>query len=158
MQFESSLQHWGIKGMKWGIRRYQNKDGSLTPAGRKRYSDTNSEPLVKKAASTSQKKSGSSNKVSTEKEKPKKGYETMSDAELELAVRRLELEKRYRSAAPKPDDPLIPSGKTFMRRIVNNSVVPAIEQAAKNSLAKALEKGFDSILSKAVNSSSGSKK
>lgn len=31
------LRHHGIKGMRWGIRRYQNKDGSLTPAGRKRY-------------------------------------------------------------------------------------------------------------------------
>lgn len=31
------LYHHGVKGMKWGIRRYQNKDGSLTAAGRKRY-------------------------------------------------------------------------------------------------------------------------
>lgn len=30
------LQHWGIKGMKWGVRRYQNKDGTLTAAGKKR--------------------------------------------------------------------------------------------------------------------------
>ena len=30
------LQHWGIKGMRWGVRRYQNEDGSLTPAGKKR--------------------------------------------------------------------------------------------------------------------------
>ena len=30
------LKHWGVKGMKWGIRRYQNKDGSLTRAGKKR--------------------------------------------------------------------------------------------------------------------------
>lgn len=31
------LAHHGIKGMKWGVRKYQNKDGSLTPAGKKRY-------------------------------------------------------------------------------------------------------------------------
>lgn len=34
---EYELKHWGVKGMKWGVRRYQNKDGSLTPAGQKRY-------------------------------------------------------------------------------------------------------------------------
>ena len=33
------LYHFGTKGMRWGARRYQNKDGSLTPAGKKRYSD-----------------------------------------------------------------------------------------------------------------------
>lgn len=32
----SELLHYGTKGMRWGIRRYQNPDGSLTPAGRKR--------------------------------------------------------------------------------------------------------------------------
>lgn len=32
------LYHFGVKGMKWGVRRYQNKDGSLTKAGRKRIS------------------------------------------------------------------------------------------------------------------------
>lgn len=33
------LCHFGIKGMKWGVRRYQNKDGSLTPAGKRRVSN-----------------------------------------------------------------------------------------------------------------------
>lgn len=36
---KQELYHWGTKGMRWGVRRYQNKDGSLTPAGKKRYSD-----------------------------------------------------------------------------------------------------------------------
>lgn len=33
------LVHYGVKGMKWGVRRYQNKDGTLTNAGKKRYSE-----------------------------------------------------------------------------------------------------------------------
>lgn len=33
---EKELKHWGIKGQRWGVRRYQNPDGSLTPAGKKR--------------------------------------------------------------------------------------------------------------------------
>lgn len=33
------LSHHGIKGMRWGVRRYQNEDGSLTSAGKKRYGE-----------------------------------------------------------------------------------------------------------------------
>lgn len=35
--YENELYHHGVKGQKWGVRRYQYADGSLTPAGKKRY-------------------------------------------------------------------------------------------------------------------------
>ena len=38
---EDELYHHGIKGQKWGVRRFQNPDGTLTAAGRKRYTDEN---------------------------------------------------------------------------------------------------------------------
>ena len=35
---EQELAHFGIKGMHWGVRRFQQPDGTLTSAGKKRYS------------------------------------------------------------------------------------------------------------------------
>lgn len=37
MYYNNQIWHWGVKGMKWGVRRYQNADGSLTNAGKHRY-------------------------------------------------------------------------------------------------------------------------
>lgn len=38
--YSDELTHWGIKGQKWGIRRFQNEDGTLTEEGKKRYGNS----------------------------------------------------------------------------------------------------------------------
>ena len=50
------LQHHGIKGQKWGVRRFQKKDGSLTPAGKERYDDSTVKKTSEKEAHMSKRK------------------------------------------------------------------------------------------------------
>ena len=74
------LIHYGILGMKWGVRRYQNKDGSLTSAGKKRYSNNDN---IKEDP-----------QKNTEEPK-KKSVKDMSDEELRREVNRMQLEQNY---------------------------------------------------------------
>ena len=55
---DHEFYHHGIKGMKWGVRKYQNKDGSLTPAGKKRYSQLYLKYVEKAAADEERAKFG----------------------------------------------------------------------------------------------------
>lgn len=73
------LYHWGIKGMKWGVRRYQNEDGSLKAAGKKRYSDGGSISSNKKSNTDNNSKSPRKGLIQKRKEKlieryTQKGY------------------------------------------------------------------------------------
>lgn len=77
----NELYHWGIKGMKWGVRRYQNKDGSLTPAGKKRYDEMSDD--AKYAYDTR-----------------KKSVSQMSNAELKKLNERTRLENEYKNLNP----------------------------------------------------------
>lgn len=90
MIVNGELRHWGIKGMKWGQRRYQNKDGSLTPAGKKRYNQEVEEtPEAKEAKRQQIIKTGSAKEVYKIKD-------TLSRQEQNDVKTRLQWEKEVR--------------------------------------------------------------
>ena len=43
--YGNELWHYGMKGQKWGVRRFQNTDGSLTPEGKERYSKSDTKTV-----------------------------------------------------------------------------------------------------------------
>lgn len=69
------LAHFGVLGMKWGIRRYQNKDGSLTAAGKRKYKISSDGKMTKRSREEVKKydsKVKSLKKAATEKKKRQK--------------------------------------------------------------------------------------
>ena len=134
------LIHWGIKGQRWGVRRYQNSDGSLTPAGKKRYEKEmgklKAEEKVLKTKARTQAKiakldskrqeleelrkqvNGDKDKKSKPDTKPaEKKLKDMSDEELLQRLERFKNEAKYREYTTS-------NGKKFMGDV--------LEKAGKN--------------------------
>ena len=125
------IYHHGIKGMKWGIRRFQNKNGSLTPAGKKRYGEKPGD--LKKTSSKKEEPSETPKKTSG-----KKSISEMSDDELRKQINRLNLERQYRqllSDGASGNSQQVNKGKSFIddlkHRAINNVILPAAEDIGK---------------------------
>jgi hypothetical protein len=158
------LYHWGIKGMKWGVRRYQNKDGSLTPAGKKRRAKLEAEldkiggksPEKKLAEMTDDEVAAKINRVRLENNlrdeirraepkpaqpaQPQKTANQMAMDELREKVNRLQLEKQYRQL----QEELNPKQESFMKergkKALDDVLIPSAINVGKNYLEKTLKK------------------
>lgn len=115
------LYHWGIKGMKWGVRRYQNPDGSLTPAGRKRYSDMEARLKAEEKVVRTQER----NKAKLDKLKAK-------EAELEARKKALRGESDDSSASDKksktPDKADPPAKKKSVSEMTDDELRTAVNR------------------------------
>lgn len=127
MNNNTCLAHHGILGQKWGIRRFQNKDGSLTPAGKRRADESDDEQKE-------QSKDYSPRKVPASH---------MSDEELDAAIARLTKEQRLNQLRPEKESKM----KKVMSGIIDDALIPASKSLLKDYIIKIGKKklGLDEV-------------
>lgn len=142
---ETTLQHSGVKGMKWGIRRYQNKDGTLTALGRKREKEMSDKLKASKKENEALKKENETLKKNIQGARPK-GVSEMSDAELRERVNRLNMEQQYKQYVSNLYPETKSRGERFVNKLVNDVLVPAAVEVGKNTVKNLMTNAVKSAL------------
>lgn len=132
--YTNEIYHHGIKGMRWGFRRYQNKDGTLTPAGRKRaakmkeeYTALTGKRLIRKPTPKT---------AEPADQNKKKSIKEMSDTELKERINRLQMEKQAKGL----ESDLSSKGEKFVSTVGKQIIAPALIDAGKRLLTDTLMK------------------
>ena len=134
----NELYHHGILGQRWGIRRYQNKDGTLTAAGKRRADKLRNEYLTLTGKSQVRGTKTKTTSNTDETISKKKSVNEMSDEELLKAINRKRLEQQYSQLNPKQ----VSSGK----KICNEVILPALKESGKKTLSSFMEKEMKKAL------------
>lgn len=159
----NTLSHWGIKGMRWGIRRYQNKDGTFTAAGRRRYAKEMEKLKAEQKILNNRKRTQAKidklknmrktideenaamdnlqnkKKIFKTTDQPKKRkIKDLSNEELAQRIERMRLEDTYANLIKARHPEVVSKGKSFSKKFTAEAVEPAVIGAGKNLLTKIL--------------------
>ena len=143
--YDNYLCHYGVKGMRWGVRRYQNSDGSLTTAGRKRYERdqrensgkkkgnkvgqadpnrwgkedlTRTQRLTNETAGLARNLKAANDQSIRKKKKKRMDLSNMSDQELRNQINRELLERQYNDVF---NPPTVSKGRQYASQILETT-------------------------------------
>lgn len=108
------LTHHGIKGQRWGVRRFQNKDGTRTAAGKRREQSSDADKQVK-----------------SERKTEVKSRRTISDEDLKKKIERMKLEREYKTLVEEDTAP----GKKYVSEILSSAGKKTLTVVAAGALA-----------------------
>lgn len=117
---EKSISHHGILGQKWGVRRFQNRDGTLTAKGKK-HKETNN--------------------PNNERKKKSKNPQNMSYQELRDAVNRMTLEKQYKNLSNELNVQNVSKGKKYIKDFFNKTTSNVVTKSADKVSTYLVNKG-----------------